>query len=74
MGDGPIVSVIHTIIIGRMLKFSIANNGHGLKKVTCNQNFRITLSRVMKTLDTLEKNFTTVEFPVVIVEGDHPNE
>ena len=34
MGGGPIVSIIHTIIIGRMLKFSGVSNGHGINKVT----------------------------------------
>ena len=37
IGPSPILSVIHTITIGRMLNVKGGNYGHGLKNVTCKQ-------------------------------------
>ena len=36
MGDGPIVSIIHTVTIDKMLNNNSCNNGHGLKTLHVN--------------------------------------
>ena len=41
MGSSPILSVIHTVIIGTILSLNGGNNGHGLKDVTCKQTFSL---------------------------------
>ena len=43
MGDGPILSIIHTVIIGTMLNNNSVNNEY----VTCKQTFLRFISRMV---------------------------
>ena len=38
MAPPPILSDIHTVIIGRILNYNGGNNGHGLNNFVCNHN------------------------------------
>ena len=83
MGDGTILSVIHTVTTDTMLNNNTISNGHGLRNVTCEQglNWIIALAIAFRPVCLYEASEITMlywcwrgvlssDFRTVSVAGD----
>ena len=83
MGDGPILSVIHTVTTDTMLDNNSMSNGHGLRNVTCKQgmNWIIAFAFAFRLVGVYEASEITMlywcwrgvlssDFRTVSVAGD----